>query len=94
MAVLMENWLNSYVHDQQEGNTVKMAPIWDVVAGMIYHHPEIGTVWQDSHVKIMADGPESAGQIVVTGSENPNVKICLKGNQVLLDSLLLKTAGM
>jgi inosine-uridine nucleoside N-ribohydrolase len=93
MAVLMENWLTSYVSDQQADSTVKAVPIWDVVAGMIFHHPEIGTAWQDSRVKIQEGADEIAGQIVKLDSGSPNVRICFKGNQALLDSLLLVTAG-
>ena len=92
MTTLMWNWLDSYQYDAQEGSIIKMVPIWDVVASMIYHHPEIGTVWQSSHVQIKEGGPEIAGQIVTLDTGSPNVKICLKGNQVLLDSLLLQTA--
>ena len=93
MAVLMENWLASYVYNPQGGAVAKGVPIWDVVACMIFHHPEIGTVWQDRHVRIGEGAVEEAGQIITVKGGVPNVRICLKGNQALLDSLLLQSAG-
>jgi inosine-uridine nucleoside N-ribohydrolase len=92
MSTLMENWLASYVIDQPSGQAVRQVPVWDVVAGMIFHHPEIGTEWQDASVKIIEGNPEIAGQIVLMENGLPNVRICTGGSQALLDSLLLQTA--
>jgi len=92
MSSLMDSWINSYTYDQQEDHTVKMVPIWDLVASIIFHHPETGKVWQESHLLIKEGGPEIAGQIVTFDTKTPNVRICLQGNQKLLDSLLLQTA--
>ena len=93
MSTLMENWLESYVIDQQSGQAVRKVPVWDVVAGMIFHHPEIGTEWQDASVMIMEGNPDVAGQIVLTDNGLTNVRICTGGNQATLDSLLLLTAS-
>ncbi|MBN1789250.1 MAG: nucleoside hydrolase [Bacteroidales bacterium] len=93
MASLMGSWLDSYVTSEKTDTVTKEAPIWDVVAGMVFHHPEIATDWQDCHAKIQEGSDEIAGQIVTLDSGTPNVRICLKGNQVLLDSLLLLTAA-
>jgi len=93
MAVLMENWLRYYVYNQQTEITIKGVPIWDVVACMIFHHPEIGTRWEDRHVRIEEGAPETAGQIVTVEKGTPNVRICFKGDQTLMDSLLLMTTG-
>jgi pyrimidine-specific ribonucleoside hydrolase len=93
MTSLMGSWLDSYVTNEKTDTVTKEAPIWDVVAGMVFHHPEIGTEWQDCQVKILEGSDEIAGQIVTLDSGTPNVRICLKGNQVLLDSLLLFTAA-
>jgi inosine-uridine nucleoside N-ribohydrolase len=93
MSVLMENWLASYVYNPQGGPVAKGVPIWDLVACMIFHHPEIGTAWQERQVRIKEGKPETAGQIITVEDGVPNVKICFKGNQALLDSLLLVSAG-
>lgn len=92
MTALMGSWLDSYVTNEKADTLTKAVPIWDVVAGMVFHHPEIGTEWQECRVKILEGSDEIAGQIVTLDSGTPNVRICLKGNQVLLDSLLLQTA--
>jgi inosine-uridine nucleoside N-ribohydrolase len=92
MSALMGEWLESYTYDQQDDNAVKMVPIWDLVASIMFHHPETGTVWQDSHLLIKEGEPEIAGQIVTSDTGTPNVRICLQGNQELLDSLILQTA--
>lgn len=93
MTSLMGSWLDSYVTNEKTDTLTKTVPIWDVVAGLVFHHPEIGTEWKDCRVKILEGSDEIAGQIVTLDSGAPNVRICLKGNQVLLDSLLLLTAA-
>ncbi len=93
MAVLMDNWLASYVYNPQGGTVAKGVPIWDVVACMIFHHPEIGTAWQERQVRIVEGAVEKTGQIITVEGGTPNVKVCFRGNQVLLDSLLLRSAG-
>jgi purine nucleosidase len=93
MAVLMDNWLGSYVYHPQGGRVAKGVPIWDLVACIIFHHPETGIKWQERHVRIGEGGLETAGQIITMTGGSPNVKICFKGNQALMDSLLLRSAG-
>jgi inosine-uridine nucleoside N-ribohydrolase len=93
MTSLMGSWLDSYVTNEKTDTFTKAVPIWDVVAGMVFHHPEIGTEWQECGVKILEGSDEIAGQIITLDSGTPNVRICLKGNQVLLDSLFLLTAA-
>jgi pyrimidine-specific ribonucleoside hydrolase len=92
MATLMNKWLVSYVYDEQSERTSKAVPIWDLVAALIFHHPEIGTVWKERRVDIQEGTDEVAGQIITLNYGTPNVRICFKGNQTLLDSLLLRTA--
>lgn len=93
MAVLMDNWLASYVDTQLTDTAVKRAPIWDVVAGMIFHYPAIGVTWHECHADIVQGTDEVAGQIVTSDSGMHNVRVCVAGDQSLLDSLLLVTAG-
>jgi inosine-uridine nucleoside N-ribohydrolase len=91
MATLMQNWLGSYVADQQPDTTVKSVPVWDLVAGMIWHHPAIATAWDECHAGIVLGTDEVAGQIVTSDTGVHNVRICMRGNQNRLDSLLLIT---
>jgi inosine-uridine nucleoside N-ribohydrolase len=92
LSTLMERWIDSYTYDRQESSTVKMVPVWDLIASVIFHHPETAMVWQDSHLIIKQGKPEVAGKIITVESAMPNVRICLKGNQEMVDSLLLLTA--
>lgn len=92
MAVLMDDWLSSYVDTQLADTAVKRAPIWDLAAGMIWHRPAIATAWDECHAGIVLGGDEVAGQIVTSDTGVHNVRICAAGDQSLLDSLLLITA--
>jgi len=93
MSTLMENWISSYVYSPQTAVTAAGVPVWDLVACMVFHHPEIGAKWEDRCLKITEGVDEIAGQIVSSKGCTPNVRICFGGEQALLDSLLLQTAG-
>ena len=93
MADLMNNWVRSYHYMGLPGDSLKGVPIWDLVACMVYRHPEIALEWQERNIRIREGDVEVAGQIVVNSSDKPVTRIVMKGNQALLDSLLLETAG-
>jgi inosine-uridine nucleoside N-ribohydrolase len=90
LQTLMNNWIESYHTGIQPDDTLNMVPVWDVVTALIFHHPEIAIEWKDCNVNIAQGTPETDGQILVKESENPLVRIYLKGSQTKFDSLLLK----
>ena len=93
LKILMDNWIESYQSGNQPDSASRTAPVWDLVAALIFHHPEIATEWKDCNVNIAQGTPETDGQILVRESEESLVRIYLKGSQARFDSLFLKAAG-
>jgi purine nucleosidase len=93
LQTLMNNWINIYLSDIPKEEALDMVPVWDLVAALIYHYPEIATGWKDCDVKIALGTPETDGQILIRESDEPKVRIYLKGSQSGFDSLFLKAAA-
>jgi inosine-uridine nucleoside N-ribohydrolase len=91
MADLMNSWVRSYQYMGLPGDSLKGVPVWDLVACMIYRHPGIAMEWQEKSLRVREGDTEVAGQIVIANT-GPVSRIVLKGNQTMLDSLLLETA--
>jgi inosine-uridine nucleoside N-ribohydrolase len=91
MMDLMTAWLDFY-HVEGESGTGSKVPIWDLVASMVFTHPEIATEWKDCRVDINMGTPETDGQILTGESDHGMVRIYLEGNQEMFDSLLIKAA--
>lgn len=93
LKTLMNQWIGWYHSGIETEGKDRAVPIWDVVAALIYHHPEIATEWMDCKVQVERGNPEIDGQIVVTEDKNSPVRIYLKGKQALFDSLFLESAA-
>jgi inosine-uridine nucleoside N-ribohydrolase len=90
LKVLMNNWIGSYQAAVQPNDSLRLVPVWDLVAALVFHHPEIGNTWQNCRISIDEGDLETAGRIVLVDSDTPNTNICLAGNQALFDSLLYR----
>jgi pyrimidine-specific ribonucleoside hydrolase len=93
LSAIFNNWITYYHADTKINGTEEQAPVWDLVAAEIYCNNEVCTEWQDQKIEIKTGDPDTDGQIVLAKDRNPNVRICLKGNQDLFDKCLLKTAS-
>jgi pyrimidine-specific ribonucleoside hydrolase len=94
MASIFNNWITYYHADTKINDTEEQAPVWDLVAAEIYCNNEVCTEWQQQKIEIKTGDPDSDGQIVIVKDKNPNVRICLRGNQDLFEENLLKTASL
>jgi inosine-uridine nucleoside N-ribohydrolase len=91
LSELLKNWIAYYYADSPVRNAGDQAPVWDLVAAEIFAEPDICTESQDHCVEISTGNPETEGQIILVDEKEPNVSICLQGNQVLFDEVLLKS---
>jgi pyrimidine-specific ribonucleoside hydrolase len=94
LSSVLSNWITYYHADTKISGTEEQAPVWDLVAAEIYCNNEVCTGWQQKRVEIKTGDPDSDGQIVIVGDKEPNVRICLQGNQALFEDDLLKTAAL
>jgi pyrimidine-specific ribonucleoside hydrolase len=92
LSSLFNNWITYYHADTKISDTEEQAPVWDLVAAEIYCNNEVCTEWQQQKIEIKTGDPDTDGQMVIVQDKNPNVRICLQGNQDLFEESLLKTA--
>lgn len=94
LSSIFNNWITYYHADTKISDTEEQAPVWDLVAAEIYCNNEVCTEWQQQKIEIKTGDPNTDGQIVIVKDKNPNVRICLRGNQDLFEESLLKAASL
>jgi inosine-uridine nucleoside N-ribohydrolase len=94
LSSIFNNWITYYHADTKISGTEEQAPVWDLVAAEIYCNNEVCTEWQEQKIEIKSGDPDSDGQIIIVRDKNPNVRICLRGNQELFEESLLTTAAL
>jgi purine nucleosidase len=94
LSAIFNNWIMYYHADTKINDTEEQAPVWDLVAAEIYYNSKICTEWQERRIEIKSGDPDTDGQIVIVKDKNPNVRICLQGDQFLFEESLLKTASL
>jgi inosine-uridine nucleoside N-ribohydrolase len=93
LASIFNNWITYYHTDTKINGTEEQAPVWDLVAAEIFCDNDVCTEWQQQKLEIKSGDPDTDGQILLEKNGNPNVRICLRGNQSLFEECLLKTAA-
>jgi inosine-uridine nucleoside N-ribohydrolase len=94
LSSIFNSWITYYHADTKISGTEEQAPVWDLVAVEIYCNNEVCTEWQEQRIEIKSGDPDNDGQIIIVKDKNPNVRICLRGNQDLFEESLLKTAAL
>jgi inosine-uridine nucleoside N-ribohydrolase len=60
-------------------------PIWDGAVAALAVDPSIGTDWREMALQVVQEPEALAGQTRVSESGPPNARVCLKGDQKLLE---------
>jgi inosine-uridine nucleoside N-ribohydrolase len=92
LATILENWISYYHIDTHLDGSEDKAPVWDLVTAEIFTDPDVCIQWEEAAVRILEGDQAVAGQIVIVGNEQPDTRICLKGDPALFDNALLKSA--